>query len=197
MWGIITSPLGVLLFMAFVVSFGLTNFQAIFGLYALKAYGYGTQEVGWILAAMGVAAAATQGLLAGPLTRYWGEAAVIKVTLLASAISFGLLLTAHSLVTVLVTTALFTVPNALLRPAVIALTSKQASTRQGVAMGLNNSFNSLGRVVGPIWAGLLFDVNYSYPYLSGAAIMGLGFIVGLVWVSQEQRAITQPLADHP
>ncbi len=178
-------PIGVLLAMAFLVSFGLTNFQGIFGYYALRRFGYGTEEVGWILTVVGLVAALTQGTLTGPLTKHWGEATVIKATLLASALTFGLLLAADSLVTVLLTTALFTLPNALLRPAVISLTSKHAGERQGWAMGLNNSFNSLGRVVGPVWAGFAFDLNYSLPYLSGAVIMFFGFLAGLVWVSQE------------
>jgi len=180
-------PLGVLLFMAFLVSFGLTNFQGIFGYYALKKFGYGTKEVGWILTIVGIVAALTQGVLTGPLTKRWGEATVIKATLLGSAIMFVLLLLANSLPTMLLTTGLFTLPNALLRPAVISLTSKHAGTRQGAAMGLNNSFNSLGRVIGPIWAGFAFDLNYNLPYLSGAAIMFAGFLIGLAWVAQERR----------
>jgi DHA1 family multidrug resistance protein-like MFS transporter len=180
-------PLGVLLGMAFLVSFGLTNFQGIFGYYALKKFGYGTEEVGWILTVVGMVAALTQGVLTGPLTKHWGEATVIKVTLLASAITFALLLAANNLATVLLTTGLFTLPNALLRPAVLSLTSKHAGARQGTAMGLNNSFNSLGRVVGPIWAGFAFDLKYNLPYLSGAVIMLAGFLVSLAWVSQDRR----------
>jgi DHA1 family multidrug resistance protein-like MFS transporter len=192
----IVGPLGVLLFMAFLVSFGLTNFQAIFGYYALKEFDYGTGEVGWILTVVGIVTALTQGLLTGPLTKRWGEAAVIKVTLLASALTFGLLLTADNLATVLLTTGLFTLPNALLRPAVLALTSKHAGARQGVAMGLSNSFSNLGRIVGPIWAGLAFDVNHSYPYLSGAVIMAVGFVISLICVSQEQRERTGIRVSH-
>jgi DHA1 family multidrug resistance protein-like MFS transporter len=184
LWQALFGPLGALLFMAFLVSFGLTNFQGIFGYYALKRFGYGTEKVGWILAVVGIVAALTQGVLTGPLTKRWGEATVIKATLLASAVTFALLLTANSLATVLLTTGLFTLPNALLRPAVISLTSKHAGGRQGAAMGLNNSFNSLGRVVGPIWAGFSFDLNYSLPYLSGAVVMFTGFLISLAWVAQ-------------
>ena len=186
LWQALLGPIGLLLFLAFLVSFGLTNFQSIFGLYALKKFGYDTQQVGWILTVAGIVAAGTQGILTGPLTKRWGEAAIIKATLLASGVGFVLLTMANSLATVLLTTGLFTLPNALLRPAVISLTSKRADTRQGVAMGLNNSFNSLGRIAGPIWAGFMFDVNYDYPYLSGAAIMLLGFLFSLVWIVQEQ-----------
>jgi DHA1 family multidrug resistance protein-like MFS transporter len=190
MWRALSSrPLGILLTMAFLVSFGLTCFQGIFGLYALERFGYGTEEVGWILAVVGIVAALTQGVLTGPLTKRWGEAVVIKVTLLGSAVAFVLLLTANTLPAVLLTIALFTVPNALLRPAVISLTSKRADTEQGVAMGLNNSFNSLGRIAGPIWAGFVFDVDYRLPYLSGAAILVAGFVISLMWLpGQEETA---------
>ena len=93
LWQALFGPLGVLLLMAFLVSFGLTNFQGIFGYYALKKFGYGTKEVGWILTVVGIVAALTQGALTGPLTKRWGEATVIKATLLASAVTFALLLT--------------------------------------------------------------------------------------------------------
>jgi DHA1 family multidrug resistance protein-like MFS transporter len=190
LWQALFSPIGILLFMAFLVSFGLTNFQAIFGLYALEKFGYDTEQVGWIFTGVGVVSALTQGILTGPLTKRWGEASVIKVTLLLSSISFGTLLLANSFLTVLLTTCFFTLPNALLRPAVISLTSKHATTKQGVAMGLNNSFTSLGRIVGPIWAGYAFDINVHYPYLSGAAIIFVGFLISLVWISQERRLAT-------
>ena len=126
---------------------------------------------------------AGQLALTGRLTRRWGEAPVIKATLLASAVTFALLLAARDLTTILITTGLFTLPNALLRPAVISLISRRAGVYQGAAMGLNNSFNSLGRVVGPIWAGFAFDLDYNLPYLSGAIIMAAGFLVSLALVS--------------
>ena len=66
---------------------------------------------------------------------------------------------------------------------------KRADTEQGVAMGLNNSFNSLGRIVGPIWAGFAFDVNYSLPYLSGAAILVTGFVISLMWLPGQEEAV--------
>lgn len=46
-------------------------------------------------------------------------------------------------------------------------------------MGLNNSFMSLGRVVGPVLAGLLFDVNISFPYIFGSILTLVGFVLCL------------------
>jgi MFS transporter, DHA1 family, multidrug resistance protein len=54
-----------------------------------------------------------------------------------------------------------------------------------MTMGLNNSFMSLGRIIGPLWAGAIFDVNPSYPYLTGAVIMLIGFGVSLLWLTRE------------
>lgn len=184
---ILSGSLAMLLFLAFLTSFALTNFQGIFGLYALRKFGYGTEEVGWILTVMGAVAIVTQGAITGPLTKRWGEVPVIKVTLLASGLTFAVLLLADSFTTILLTVALFTLPNALLRPAVVALTSKVDPERQGVLMGLNNSANSLGRVVGPIWAGFVFDVNVNIPYLSGAALMLAGFALSLLWLAPSDR----------
>jgi len=184
LWRALFSPIGTLLIMAMLVSFGLSNFQGIFGLYALEKYGYGPEQVGWILTVVGIVSAVTQGALTGRLTRRWGEAIVIKITLPLSAAGFILMLVANTLGTVLVTIGLFTLPNALLRPAVISLTSKRATVGEGVVMGLNNSFTSLGRIIGPLWAGLIFDVNYDLPYLSGAIIMFVGFLISLVWIRQ-------------
>ena len=42
-----------------------------------------------------------------------------------------------------------------------------------------------------VWAGFIFDVNWDYPYLSGAAIMFVGFLIGLAWI----RHTGQPRAE--
>jgi DHA1 family multidrug resistance protein-like MFS transporter len=47
-------------------------------------------------------------------------------------------------------------------------------------MGLSNSFVSLGRVAGPICAGLIFDINPNFPYLAGAMILGAVFVMVIV-----------------
>jgi DHA1 family multidrug resistance protein-like MFS transporter len=54
-------------------------------------------------------------------------------------------------------------------------------------MGLSNSFVSLGRVAGPIFAGLIFDINPNFPYLAGAMILCVVFVMSLIWVREEER----------
>ncbi len=178
------SPIGFLLFMAFLLSFGMTSFEGVFGLYALHRFNYGPQEVGALLTAIGLVSAVTQGLLTGPLTRRFGDEHVLRSSLLGSAIGFLLLVWAYDTITLVVTTALFMLALSLLRPVISALISKRATMGQGTAMGLNNSMMSLGRIAGPLWAGFLFDVDIRLPYISGAIVMGLGFVLCLVRLSR-------------
>jgi DHA1 family multidrug resistance protein-like MFS transporter len=184
LWRALWSPIGILLFMLFLVSFGLINFESIFGLYAAQKFGYGPERVGTILVVIGVVSTVGKATLIGPLARWWGEARIIKVSLLASSVGFVVLLLANTYPTILLATGLFILSKTLLRTAVLSLISKRTTVGHGAAMGLGNSFISLGRIAGPIWAGAMFDVNVNYPYLSGALIMFAGFLVGLARISQ-------------
>jgi len=185
LWQALFSPIGFLLILAFLVSFGLTNFESVFGLYANAQYDYGPQQVGWLLTFIGLISAIVQGGLTGPFTRRWGEVMVIKVSLFGSAVGFALMTLADSTSAVLLTTGFFVISNAMLRPAVSALISKRATMGQGVAMGLNNASMSLGRSVGPLWAGFIYDINLVYPYWSGSVIMLVGFVVSLFKLKSE------------
>ncbi len=191
LWRALLSPIGVLLFMVTLFSFALTNFEAVFGLYALEKFGYGPERVGTILMVIAVVSTVGKGALTGPATRRWGEATVIKASALAGSVGFAVLLLANTYTTILLATGFFILSKTLLRPAAFSLISKRTTTGQGVVMGLSNSFMSLGRIVGPIWAGLLFDANVNYPYLSGSAIMFIGFLISLAWVSQEGKEVIE------
>jgi DHA1 family multidrug resistance protein-like MFS transporter len=190
-------PLGFLLFLAFLVSFGLTNFESVFSLFAEHRHHYGPREVGTLLTMVGLISAIAQGGLIGPLTKKYGEEAIIKASLLLSAVGFILMLVAFDDLTFYVFTGFFVLSNAMIRPGVSSLTSKRAVTGQGSAMGLNNSFMSLGRVAGPATAGLLFDVNISFPYIMGSVITLIGFVLCLfllnaVRTTKQQAPETTP-----
>jgi len=198
-WQALSSPIGTLFILTFISTCGLMIFANVFGLYGLERFNYGPEQVGIIMMVMGSVSALTQGLLAGPATKYRGDALVIKIGLLATALSFGLMLLANTFVTVILTTAFFALTVSISSPALLSLTSRRSTVPQGIAMGLSNSFVSLGRIVGPIWAGFIFDVNINYPYLSGTAIMLVGFLISLVWIRQHGTETTsaglQPAAD--
>ena len=55
-------------------------------------------------------------------------------------------------------------------------------------MGLNNAYMSLGRVIGPIWAGVVIDINLYFPFITGAIIMLVGFLASLVYLKSNTPA---------
>jgi DHA1 family multidrug resistance protein-like MFS transporter len=186
LWEAARGPAGVLFLLVALFSFALTNFEAVFGLFALEKFGFGPDKVGTILMVVAVISTAGKALLTGPVTRKWGEAATIKVSLIAGSVGFLVLLVAWDFASVLAATGFFILSKTLLRPAAFALISKGAGDEQGSAMGLSNSFMSLGRILGPIWAGFAFDLGINYPYLSGSGFMLLGFVVSLAVVNRKR-----------
>ncbi|MBS1252908.1 MAG: Tetracycline resistance protein, class C [Anaerolineales bacterium] len=193
-WQALFTPVGTLFILTFISTGGLMIFANVFGLYGLERFGYGPDQVGIIMMVLGLVSALTQGLLAGPATKHWGDERVIKIGLLATALGFGLLLLANSFVTVILTTAFFAVTYSMTNPALLSLTSRRATIPQGIAMGLSNSFVSLGRIVGPILGGIALDIRLGLPYIIGAAIMLIAFFASLIWIKPEPVAL-EPI--HP
>jgi MFS transporter, DHA1 family, multidrug resistance protein len=185
LWKALFGPLGFLLFLAFLVNFALANFEGIFGLFADKRYGYGPAQVGSVMMVVGIISSLVQMALTGPATRKLGEAMVIKLSLVASAVGFVLMALAPNTILVPITVGFFVFSNAMLRPSIFSLTSKKTQSGQGMALGLNNSFQSLGRVIGPLWAGSMFDFHITLPYLSAAVIMLVAFVFALVTMKAE------------
>lgn len=179
LWEALVGPLGFLLFLAFLVNFALASFEGIFGLYTDQRFGYGPEQVGTILMIIGIVSSIVQFILTGPATRRFGERKVILFSLISSALGFVLMVLAVKDYTILLTVGFFVFSNAMLRPAIMSMTSKLALGGQGEALGLNNAFQSLGRVAGPLWAGFTFDVDLTMPYLSGAVIMLITFLYAM------------------
>jgi MFS transporter, DHA1 family, multidrug resistance protein len=179
----LTGPLGILFFMSFLLTFGLTNFEAVFGLYSAQKYDYNAQQVGLILSVVGLVSAIMQGVITGPATRRLGEVRIIRLSLLGTAIGFILMLLPRSMFGVLLSAGFFAFSNAMLFPSVNSLISRRTTDGQGTSMGLSTSFQSLGRVFGPLWAGFAFDIYLFMPYLTGAIIMLAGFAISLTRLS--------------
>ena len=182
------SPVGFLLILVFMMSFALTIFQAIFGFYTLERFGYGPQEVGLIILITGIVGTITQGAAVGRLVARFGDERVVTSALLLSAFGFVIMTFADSFATVLLTTSVFFLGNSILRPSLNTFISKLAGSKQGMVMGLNNSFMSLGNVAGPILAGYVFEYQINLPYYIGAAVMLAALLSTKVWISRRQQA---------
>lgn len=179
LWQMLFTPVGFGLMAAFIAIFGQTIFSSVFGLYALARFSYGPEQVGTILMAMAVMYALAQGLLVGPATKRFGEVNVIIFAFIGSALGFMAILFSGSFLTILLTISFFMLMNSFLKPSALAFVSKRATGNQGQAMGIAESYMSLGRIIGPLWGGIIFDVNLFLPFISGAVVFTLAFIATL------------------
>jgi DHA1 family multidrug resistance protein-like MFS transporter len=184
------SPVGILLLLILVMSFGLTSFQGITGLYVVDKFNFNTKQVGAIWMVMGGMLIIVQGTLTGPFTKRFGESFLIRAGLVGGALGFIAMSLAVDYITTLLALGFFTLALALIGPALNAYISRLAGERQGTVMGLNSAATSLGRVIGPLWAGYLYEINIEFPYISGAIALVLGLLVSFVGLqSKAERKI--------
>ena len=179
------SPMAFGFFTVFAVNFGKANFSSVYGLYALNRFDYGPQQVGSILMMMSFVYLVAQGFIVGPLTSKWGEKRVIKGALLGNGLGFLLMMAANNHITVVLSICCFILFNSLLKPSALSYIARNANVSQGMAMGMAESYMSIGRIIGPLWAGMLFDINMFYPFASGAIIFGSMFALSFVFSKQK------------
>ena len=170
----------------FVVAFSMMQITA--GLLWIEKYALTEKSIGLVFMYMGLTGAVVQGGLVGKLTKKFGE----KKLLLIGTVSMGIGVFTLPFVPPqyfwlqLISLAFLALSNGCITPSISSLISQTSSPKeQGQAMGLNQSFASLARVIGPVLGGFLYNMQYTLPYIGGAVLM-----VAAYWVSkilQEQK----------
>jgi MFS transporter, DHA1 family, multidrug resistance protein len=189
-WRAFNSAVSILFFVQLLISLSLSGLEATFAYFAAKRAGMDSTQLGYVFMIMGLAGAIVQGGLVGRLTKKYGERAVIQVGILVSAIGFGLILLVHSFTTAAIYLTLFGIGNGVIRPSVSSLLTKTSTAGHGSATGLLSSFDSLGRIIGPPLGGWLFSLAIGLPYISGATISVVAFILFQIYRPQAKAVRT-------
>lgn len=172
-------PMGFLFMLAFMLAFALAMMESVLALYGKQHFVMGPSQIGLLMGALGVISVIQQGVMIGPLTRRFGEERVIQVGLMIGVLGFSAMALAPTRSLFIGATLFFNVGNMLLQPSVTSLISKRATAGQGSAMGVNQSFQSLGRGVGPLWAGVAFDIHSTLAFWTGALVQALALVYAL------------------
>jgi MFS transporter, DHA1 family, multidrug resistance protein len=180
----------VLLILVFTMTFGLANFESIFGLYVDQKYGYTPTDIATLMTIGALVGVIIQALLIEKLIRIFGEVKLINICFLFAALSMVLILLSGNFWYILVMNIIFIVFTSILRPAISTLLSKMAGNEQGYAAGMNNAYSSIGNILGPSMAGILFDYHFHLPYFFGASILLFSLALCLVWNQKMQRKST-------
>lgn len=173
------STLALGLIAAFFVNFGKSNFTGIYGYYALERFGFGPQQVGGVLMAMSFMYALAQGVFVAPLTKVFQEKTLINGIFLGIALGFFLVILSARAQHMILAMGVLMFMLALLKPVSLTYIANRAEGREGAVMGIAESFMSMGRIIGPLWAGFFFDLDIFLPYLSGGLIFFGLFLFGL------------------
>ncbi len=185
-WRVMISPAGVLLGLIFIMSFGLANFQNMIGLFVLEKFAISSQQISLLWMVMGATLLVVQGFLTGPLAKRLGELTLIRIGLIGGALGFLLVALAGDFIQTLLMLVLFVTSLGLIGPALNAHISRFGGEHQGRLMGLNSAMSSLGKVLGPLLAGNLYDLNIQYPFFSGTIVLIFGWFTSLVGLRKYQ-----------
>lgn len=170
----------------FITAFSMM--QMTIALFWTDDYGLDKEQIGWMFAAVGLASAIVQGGMIGWLQKTFGERRLMIFGCLSLAVGLGMIaFIPQSLFLPLniVSIALLALGNGCLNPTILSQLSKNAGQReQGEVLGLNQSFGSLARIVGPALGGRLYGWHHALPYIGSGLIM-LG---ALFYVYTYQRA---------
>ncbi len=186
----LNGPESVLFFLSLFITLSLSGLEATFAYFAAEKAGLGTTELGYIFMIMGLAGAIVQGGLVGRLTKQFGEGFVIQIGIFVSALGFFLILFTKDFVTAAIYLTIFGVGNGIIRPAVSALLTKRSKTGHGSVTGLLSSFDSLGRILGPILGGLLYTISMGLPYISGIFLSAVAFILFRMYTAKAKKMHT-------
>lgn len=187
-WELMRIPsIAFILIVGFGTQVSFFSFQTTFVLWAEdflfpnEPQAYVTQAVAIILTLIGICGVITQIWLVGPMVRRFGERHLVIGGNLARGIGFGLLAAFPTLFMTIATIPLLSVGAGVALPSIVALLTFAAPTAtRGGVIGLNQSANALGSILGPLIAGYLFDtVGPNAPMVAASAIMLVTVLLGL------------------
>ncbi|WP_144510686.1 MFS transporter [Bacillus sp. FJAT-22090] len=174
-------PYFIPLVITLVMSFGLMAYESVLGLFVDNEFGASPQDIAWMVTATGIVSVIVQLAAVDWVVRRFGEKNVLKIFLGVAAFGFLLSIIISSYTFFFVITMIIFLSTSILRPVLTTLISKLAGQEQGFAMGMNNAYMSIGNVLGPLLAGLLYDIHIIYPFVLGLIVLVLTMIGAIMW----------------
>jgi len=177
-WKAAGSPLVPFYGVAFCVPFAMAALETTFPLLLRDRLGMGAREMGTMFLFMGTAVFLVQGFFLGRLINAFGEERVLRGGLIVNAFGFLMVPAARDPVSMTAALVVSGVGNQVMRPTNASLITKRTVGGQGAAIGVMDSFDSLGRILGPLLAGPVYAAEARLPYVVSAGVLmaGLGLL---------------------
>ena len=168
----LSGPLAFFYMVTLVGAFALAGLEATYALFAQDRLGLsaagGAGAIGVVFVVVGAVQAAVLGGLVGRLINRWGEDRLVQGGLLVATVGYLLIVLVHNIATLAIYAAIAGAGHSLMRPSIASLISKRTPAGQGLSIGIMDSFDSLGRILGPAWGGWVYHLGIGLPYASAA-----------------------------
>lgn len=177
--------------LAFVVSFVMSVFESVTGPFAADVYQLGARQLGMLFAVMGLMAALGQGVALPLLVRLKGEIPVVQLGAILAGSAFALTALTGPLGVITLAVGMFGAGYGLLDPSVGHLVTRTAPPgNRGAAVGIQQWFDSLGRIVGSLGGGFLYQISPGLPWWVGAVVV-------ILYVGYTRRTMAYQLEHSP
>jgi MFS family permease len=170
--------LGQLLLALCLFNFAFQGINTIEALFLIGRFAAQPWQIGALLVSAGITIALVQRLIA-PLVSRYGEQPVARASLFLLAVSALATCLAPALWPIYPINMFRTLTSGLVFPTLGALMSRRvAAYDQGALMGVSTALSSLMSILGPLWAGAVYDqLMPSAPYWMGAGVFVLAACV--------------------
>jgi len=163
----------ILSIIAFLLYVSWSSLLSVFALWTNRVLELGPRDIGLIFMYSGFIGAVCQLGLIGPLTKWFGEATLLTMTVVVMGVGLWVMADAATLMVTLVAMTLLSTSHSIFSPVSTTLVSRYAqASERGMLLGLFQGVGGLGRVFGPAYAGAAFaQLGTGSPYLIGALLM--------------------------
>lgn len=170
--------MGVIFFLAFLWALYVSNYSFVIPFYTHLKYGFGDVQNGLLYSGVGLVAAVTQWVAFPAMSKKLLDLKPVFLGLIFLIV--GLVSISFAPVTLIFLPffALTVFGSATIRPGITTILSKRVKDGQGITMGIASSFESLGRIIGPILFGFQFtNFHPATPFLTSAALLAVGLFL--------------------
>ena len=170
--------------------FAFSGYTVAIPLWANVTFGWREQQLGWFFTVIGVTAAIVQGYGFGKLAHRFGDRRLLIVGGFGMAATIALVPALHSSAALYAWTAALAFSNSIFGPAATGLVSVFADpTEQGTVLGAAQALAALGRLLGPLVMGEVYDVSRPAAFLVAGGVMALGGLACLRVPAVEPHAV--------
>ncbi len=176
-----------------IAPFAFAGYSVALPLWAGVQFGWHEQQLGWLFTVIGTTAALVQGYLFGKLARRVGDRALLIAGGFGMALAIGVIPGLHTTIALYCWTVVLAFSNSIFGPAASGLVSIFADpTEQGTVLGAAQALSALGRLLGPVVIGTVYDGSHAAAFLAAGAVMALGGLATLrVPKSAQDRVVSE------